>query len=74
MKNKIWLYGVLFLISLTSFVLQIFVFQKPNGVIGFLLCMLSIYLILASIIKMCRTSERFKNAFFDFLEIIFWLP
>ena len=42
-KQKI-IFGILLVLGLTIFILQIFIFQAPNGVIGFLICLLSVEL------------------------------
>ena len=72
-KAKIYLCIILLLVGLTSFVLQLFVFEAPDGVIGFLLCLTSIYLIIGSIIKMCQLSTRIKSTIFDILDLLFFI-
>lgn len=72
-KTKIYLCIILLLVGLTSFVLQLFVFEAPDGVIGFLLCLTSIYLIIGSIIKMCQLSTRIKSTIFDILDLLFFI-
>lgn len=74
-NNKIILYIVLFFIGLLALVLQVFVFEYPDGFLGFILCLASIYLMLGSIIKLCKTSKFFKdNILTTILDMIFWLP
>lgn len=74
-NKKIVFYIALLLLGFAIFILQVFIFQAPNGVFGFLLCLTSIYFILGSIIKLCKMSKLFKDTIlgtiFDFL---FWLP
>lgn len=73
--NKIILYIVLFFVGLLALVLQAFVFEYPDGFLGFILCLASIYLMLGSIIKLCKTSKLFKdNILTVILDMIFWLP
>lgn len=72
-ENQIILCKILLVIGLISFILQIFVFEAPNGVVGFLLCLFSIYLIIGSIIKLCKLSEKFKNTLLDILDILFFI-
>lgn len=72
-ENQIILCKILLVIGLISFILQIFVFEAPNGVIGFLLCLFSIYLIIGSIIKLCKLSEKFKNTLLDTLDLLFFI-
>ncbi len=52
-QTKINLCIILLLIGLLSFILQVFIFEAPDGAIGFLLCLISVYLIIGSIIKLC---------------------
>ncbi len=70
-NKKMALYTALFTLGLAIIILQCFVFEAPDGIFGFLLCLTSIYLMLGSIIKLCKTSDYFKNTI---LDIMFWLP
>ena len=72
-ENQIILCIVLFIVGLRSFILQLFVFEAPNGIFGFLLCLLSIYLIIGSIIKLCKLSQRFKNTLLDVIDLLFFI-
>ncbi len=58
------------LIGLLSFILQVFIFEAPYGIIDFLLCLISIYLIIGSITKLCQLSTKIKNSIFDILDIL----
>ncbi|MGM9941513.1 MAG: hypothetical protein ACI32N_05925 [Bulleidia sp.] len=73
-KKKQLLYAVTLTAGLISFILQIFVFQKPDGTIGFILCDVSILMILISIIRLCAFSHAFRNGFLTFLDAITWIP
>ena len=73
-KQKLVLYGILLALGVLTFVLEIFVFQKPSGVLGFLICMASIYLSLGSMIKLAILSEHFKEGLLNFIDLLFWLP
>lgn len=72
-QAKINLCIILLLIGLLSFILQLFVFEAPNGIIGFLLCLISIYLIIGSIIKLCQLSTKIKNSIFNILDLLFFI-
>lgn len=74
MKNKMVLYLILLAVGLATFILEIFVFQKPDGVLGLIICIASIYLVIGSIIKLCKLSTKFKKVFENILDILFWLP
>ena len=73
-KNKIILYTILLLLGLSIFILQIFVFEYPDGILGFIVCLISIYLVLGSIMKLCKLSKKFKNVLKNTIDILFWLP
>lgn len=73
-KNKIILYSILLILGLVVFISEIFIFQKPDGILGLIICIISVYLILGSIIKLCRLSERFTHTLLDLLDLLFWLP
>ena len=60
--------------GLLSFILQIFVFQKPNGTLGFAICVISALMILVSILKLCILSPKFQNSFLAALDVFTWLP
>lgn len=72
-EQQIILCTVLLIIGLLSFIFQVFVFSSPNGILGFLLCLVSIYLIFGSIIKLCKLSEKFKNNILDILDLLFFI-
>lgn len=73
-KNSIILYSVLLILGLVVFISAIFIFQKPDGILGLIICIMSVYLILGSIIKLCRLSERFTHTLLASLDLLFWLP
>lgn len=73
-KNSIILYSLLLFLGLVVFISEIFLFQKPDGILGLIICIISVYLILGSIIKLCRLSERFTHTLLDLIDLLFWLP
>lgn len=73
-KNQMKLYSILLVFSLSVFILEIFVFQKPDGILGFLICLMSIYFMLGSTIKLCKLSKKFSNNLLAFLDLLFYLP
>lgn len=72
-QTKINLCIILLVIGLLSFTLQLFVFEAPDGTIGFILCLTSIYLIIGSIIKLCQLSNKIKNSILDILDLLFFI-
>ncbi|MBR6676129.1 MAG: hypothetical protein IKL24_02225 [Clostridia bacterium] len=73
-KRKRVLYFAILLVGITVFALEIFVFQKPDGVPGLIICLACIFAVLGSIIKLCIISPKFENSFLSALDIFFWLP
>lgn len=75
MKNntkRIILYTLMFVVSLLYFVLFVFIFQAPNGIIGCLLCMISVWCIITSIIKLFQytTGRSIADAIIDAIIIV----
>lgn len=70
-KKKMILYSILCILGITIFYLQLFDFESPDGVFGFLLCLTSIYLIFGSIYKLCKLSKKFLDFVIAFLDTIF---
>lgn len=74
MNKKIILFIALFLLGLITFILQVFIFESPDGILGFMLLLCSIYLMFGSIVKLCKLSKRFKNSLIAAFDIMFWIP
>lgn len=72
-QTKINLCIILLILGLTSFILQLFVFEAPDGFIGFLLCLISIYLIMGSVYKLCKLSKKFKDFLLNILDLLFFI-
>lgn len=73
-NKKLMLYATILLVGLLVLILEIFVFQKPDGILGLIICIVSILIILGSTIKLCILSPKFENSFLTALDIFFWLP
>lgn len=73
-SKKQLLYGTMLTLGLIVFILAIFVFQKPDGILGLLICIASILMIFGSIVKLCILSPKFADGFLTALDIFFWLP
>lgn len=73
-NQKLMLYGAILLLGLLVFILEILVFQKPDGILGLIICIASILMMLGSIIKLCILSPKFEGSFLAVLDIFFWLP
>lgn len=61
------------MLGISIFILQLFVFESPDGFFGFLLCLISIYLMIGSIIKLCKLSKNIKNSVLDILDLLFFI-
>lgn len=72
-KNQIILCSALLVMGLLIFILQLFVFEYPDGFLGFIVCLISIYLILGSILRLCKISKTFKSYLLDFLDLLFFI-
>lgn len=73
-KKSIILHLTLLIVALAIFILQIFVFQQPDGFFGMVLCIACILAVLFSTIKLCMINEKFENAFWALIEMICNLP
>lgn len=72
-ETQIILCIVLLVVGLLIFNLQVFVFEAPDGVLGFILCLSSLYLIIGSILKLCKLSKKIKNILLDTLDLLFFI-
>ncbi len=70
-STQIILYIFLLTAGLLIFYLQLFVFEAPDGILGFLLCLCSVCLMVGSSVKLCQLSQKVKNAIFDILDFLF---
>lgn len=70
MKKKIIIYSLLLSLGLLIFILQLFIFEAPDGILGFIICLTSIYLIIGSLIMLCKSSPSFKDMLLALIEYI----
>lgn len=63
--------SILFILGLTGFIMQVFVFERPDGNLGFILCMIEVACISGSVTRLCQLSKEFKKGLFKFLKIVF---
>ena len=73
MKNlkKIILCIVSLALGLMTINLQLFVFEAPDGNLGFTLFLFSVSLVVGSFIGLCKLSEKFKSAVFNLFNLLF---
>lgn len=69
--KKILAYSVLFTAALAYYILAVFVFQSPDGIIGYLLCMASLCTVFASVIRLYQltSGKGFAEAVIDTIII-----
>lgn len=70
-KKKIILYSSFLILGLLIFILQLFIFEAPDGVVGFLLCLGSIYLMMGGFIKLCKLSKKFRSTVLEVVDLLF---
>ncbi len=72
MKKKI-LYYLLIVLSIVLFTISITILDNTK-VAAPVIIVISIYLFLGAIIKLCKTNDKLKNTVICFLDLLFWLP
>lgn len=63
--------GILFILGVIGFILQIFVLEWPDGNLGLFCCLMEVACIIGGAIRLCQLSKDFKVGFFRFLGIFF---
>lgn len=71
-KNK-WLYYCLIGLSIILFAISVSVLSETK-IIAPIIIVISIYMFLGAIIKLCKTNDKFKNTIICALDLLFWLP
>ena len=59
--KKVILYSLMLIIGLTAFILEIFVFQKPDGFLGLLICIVSLILIFGSCVNYVIFYSKYQE-------------
>lgn len=69
--KKIIGWSMLFIAAVIYFILAVFVFQSPDGIIGYLLCMASFTAIITSVIRLYQltSGKGFAEAVIDTIII-----
>jgi len=73
MKGKISLYVCMMIMSIILFILSL-TFLGNTIFIAPILIVISIYLFLGSLIKLCKMNDKFKNSILCIIDLLFWLP
>lgn len=73
MKNNKKVYYGLMLLSIILFIGAIFLLNDTK-IIAPIIIVVSVYLFVGSIIKLCKTNDNIKNPILCTLDLLFWLP
>lgn len=73
MKNNKKIYYGLMLLSIILFIGAIFLLNDTK-IIAPIIIVVSVYLFVGSIIKLCKTNHNIKNPILCTLDLLFWLP
>lgn len=72
MKNDFKIYLVILAINILLLLLEVFIL-KISGVIGLTICILSVYFIVGSIIRLVKLSGFFRDEVMERLDILFFI-
>ena len=67
--------GYLFLglVGILIFILQVFVFESPDGFLGYIVCLTSMLITVISLIRLCQISKSFCAFFKELIDLLlFW--
>lgn len=67
------IYYLLIVVAIVLFDLAIWLFNDTKFIAPIMI-VLSIYLFLGAIIKLCKTNKKLKGTLICFLDLLFWLP
>lgn len=71
--QKQLLYILFLILGFIIFILCIFVKVIPDGVLGFTICMTSLYMIIGSLLKLCKLNKKFSVVVQNLIDLIAWL-
>lgn len=71
--KKIVIYWLLIIVSAVLIAVSL-TFLGNTQFIAPILIGLSVYLMIGSLIKLCKTNEKLKNIFSGVFDLLFWLP
>ena len=72
MKNDFKIYLIILAINILLLLLEVFIL-KISGVIGLTICILSVYFIVGSIIRLVKLSGFFRDEVMERLDILFFI-
>lgn len=71
MKNKGYIF--LIILSIIFFVISISILNNTKFIAPVII-VISIYLFLGAVIKLCKNNDKLKNTVICALDLLFWLP
>lgn len=72
MKNKM-LYIILMIISIVLFIISMTILGNTKFIAP-IIVVISLYLFLGSLIKLCKMNDKLKNSVITVIDLLFWLP
>lgn len=73
MKKKKTLFLILIIVSFILFLLSITVLDNTK-IIAPVFIVISIYLFLGALIKLCKMNDKLKNNIICMIDLLFWIP
>lgn len=73
MKKKIALYSFTIFAAIILFIASMTLLGETK-LAAPIIIVISVYLLVSSIIKLCKLNDKFKNSIITALDLLFWLP
>ncbi len=73
MKKKISLYVSLTIVSILLFIIAMTILGNTKFIAPIII-VISIYLFVGSLIKLCKMNNKLKNTVICIIDLLFWLP
>ncbi len=73
MKKKISLYIGFIIVSILLFVIAMTILGNTKFIAPIII-VISIYLFVGSLIKLCKMNDKLKNTVICIIDLLFWLP
>ncbi len=73
MKKKICFYVSLIIVSILLFIVAMTILSHTQFIAPIII-VISVYLLMGSLIKLCKMNDKLKNTVICALDLLFWLP